>query len=248
MTGSARQRGLLTPIIVTSIAFVILIALGQWQVQRMAWKEGLLDTLNARLAAPPIALPPQNAWPSLSQDEFEYRRVSFTAEILAERSALIYTHGSSLRPDVDEVGFWIFAPARLADGSQVVVNRGFVPERQRAAGVVPATPVTITGVARWPEARGLFIPDGDRATNTWFARDQLAIAAAKQWGEVAPFYVEQEAPPNAGGLPRVGRLVPVLPNSHLQYALTWFGLALVLVVVFGFWVRSQRQTAETTSS
>jgi surfeit locus 1 family protein len=85
----------------------------------------------------------------------------------------------------------------------------------------------------------VFTPNDDPAHNLWFVRDQAAMAAAKNWGPVAPFYVEQEAPPAPGGLPQVGKVQPILPNNHLGYAITWYGLALVLVGVFGFWLRAR---------
>jgi surfeit locus 1 family protein len=137
----------------------------------------------------------------------------------------------------------VFTPARRADGSLVVVNRGFVPEgRQdadaRAAGQVPG-PIDIIGVMRWPELRGMFTPADDAGRNLWFVRDHSAMAAAKNWGPVAPFFIDQEAPSPPGGLPKVGKIAPNLPDNHLQYALTWYGLALVLVVVFPLWARSR---------
>lgn len=236
------RRSLLLPSIATAVVLVFLVALGAWQLQRLTWKENLIATLDARLTAAPVALPPRSRWETLDQDSFEFSRVTVTADLLTDQPALVYTHGSSMRTDVKDVGFWVFVPARLADGSVVVVNRGFVPENRRdAAAAAPTGPLTIVGVVRWPEPRGLFIPDGDRGRNTWFTRDQRAIAADKDWGAVAPFYIEQEAPPNPGGLPQVGQLVPMLPNNHLQYALTWLGLALVLVVTFAVWVRGQRK-------
>jgi cytochrome oxidase assembly protein ShyY1 len=94
---------------------------------------------------------------------------------------------------------------------------------------------------RWPETPGLFTPAGDPGRNLWFARDPAAMAAAKGLGAVAPFYIEQESPSVPGGLPQVGKLQPSLPNNHLGYALTWYGLALVLVVGFGVWATGRRR-------
>ena len=94
---------------------------------------------------------------------------------------------------------------------------------------------------RWPDARHWFSPADDLQHNMWFTRDPLAIAAAKGLGSVAPFYVEQESPTPPGGLPQPGKLVVRLRNEHLQYAVTWYGLALVLVVVFAVWARSYKR-------
>ena len=244
MTQAAgHRRRLLLPTLAALVALAVLIALGTWQIERKAWKEGLIATLTERLAAPATDLPPRASWGRLTAATDEFRRVALRAELLSNQEALVYTAGSALRSDVSGPGYWVFAPARLADGSLVVVNRGFVPEgrreaQSRAEGQV-AGPVEIVGALRWPEARGLFTPADDSARNLWFVRDHVAMAAAKGWGPVAPFFIDQEAPEPPGGLPRPGRIRSNLPNNHLQYALTWYGLALVLVVVFVVWARGR---------
>jgi surfeit locus 1 family protein len=229
-------RGLLIPAVVL---FAVLVGLGTWQIQRKTWKEGLIAVLNERLAAPPSALPLPGMWPSLDQANDEYRRVKFSAAFDQGREALVYAAASAFRPDVSGPGYWVFTPAHLADGGFVIVNRGFVPEAKRDAAARPAgeigDPVEIAGVMRWPEQRGWFSPADAPNGNLWFTRDPRAIAAAKGLPAVAPFYVEQESPVPPGGLPQPGKLVPKLRNEHLQYALTWFGLAIVLVVAFGVW-------------
>jgi len=239
----ASRRGLLVPTVAALCMLAALLSLGTWQVERKAWKEGLIATLEQRLAAPPAALPAQATWERLDPGEMEFRRVAFSAEFLHDQEALVYTPGSSLRADVSGPGYWVFTPARLSDGSVVVVNRGFVPEgrqdvKTRAEGQVAGV-LAITGALRWPEPRGLFTPSDNPERNLWFVRDQTAMAAAKHWGSVAPFFVDQEAPVPPGGLPRPGKITPSLPNNHLQYALTWYGLALVLVVAFAIWARGR---------
>ncbi len=219
------------------LAFAALMALGTWQVERKAWKEGLIATLAERLAAPPTPLPPPAAWTALDPAGNEYRRVTFKAEFEPAEQALVLATGSAFRPDVTGPGYWIFAPARLAGGGVVVVNHGFVPlaDAKTLLNRVNPRTVDITGTMRWPEAPNWFTPKADLAQNLWFVRDPIAIAAAKGWGPVSPFYVEQETPVPPGGWPRPGKLVPNLPNNHLQYAVTWYGLALVLIVVFVVW-------------
>jgi surfeit locus 1 family protein len=243
VTEAAGHRGLLLPCLAALVALAVLVSLGTWQLERKAWKEGLIATLTERLAAPATDLPPRTSWGRLTAATDEFRRVTFRAELLTDHEALVYTPGSALRSDVSGPGYWVFAPARLADGSRVVINRGFVPEgrqeaQSRAEGQVAGS-VAIVGAMRWPEARGLFTPADDPARNLWFVRDHVAMTAAKGWGAVAPFFIDQEAPEPPGGLPRPGRIRPNLPNNHLQYALTWYGLALVLVVVFVVWARGR---------
>jgi surfeit locus 1 family protein len=126
----------------------------------------------------------------------------------------------------------------------VAVNRGFVPEGQQdpKTHMPPAGRVDLIGALRWPEPRGWFVPNDDPARNLWFARDPLAMARAKGWGNVAPFYLELES--STGPLPRAGRLTPTLRNEHLQYALTWYGLAAVLAVMFVLWLRGRRRDGQ----
>jgi surfeit locus 1 family protein len=243
VTEAAGHRGLLFPSLAALVALAVLVSLGTWQLERKVWKEGLIATLIERLAAPATDLPPRTLWSGLTAATDEFRRVAFRAELLSDQEALVYTTGSALRSDVSGPGYWVLAPARRADGSLVVINRGFVPEgrqeaQSRAEGQVAGS-VAIVGAMRWPEARGLFTPADDPARNLWFVRDHVAMAAAKGWGAVAPFFIDQEAPEPPGGLPRPGRIRPNLPNNHLQYALTWYGLALVLVVVFVVWARGR---------
>ena len=230
--------------VIAVVAFAILIGLGVWQIQRKAWKEGLIADLTTRLAAPPQALPPARDWPALDAAKDEYQRVRFTAQFDNDKEALVFASASGFRPDVADAGpgYWVFTPARLADGGIVMVNRGFVPDARkspqtRLEGEVSG-PVTLVGTMRWPDSRHWFTPGDDPTHNLWFARDPAAIAAAKGLGSVAPFYVEQEAPAPPGGLPQPGKLIVSLPDNHLQYALTWFGLAAVLAGTFIAWLRT----------
>jgi surfeit locus 1 family protein len=241
MTDAAR-RGLLLPSLAALLALAVLLALGTWQLERRAWKHSLIATINQR--APPAPLPAPDTWTGLDTAGMEFRRIAFQGEFRHEDEALVFTSGSALRSDVSGHGYWVFTPARLpGGGGVVVVNRGFVPEgRQdastRSEGQV-AGAVDVVGVIRPPEARGLFTPADNPGQNLWFVRDHLAMAAAKNWGPVAPFFIDQEAPSPSGGLPRAGKIVPNLPDNHLQYAITWYGLAAVLVAVFAAWLRGR---------
>jgi surfeit locus 1 family protein len=226
--------------VLTAAGIAILIGLGIWQLDRKVWKENLIATLDARLTRAPTDLPPRENWDRLTADHDEYTRVKFPAEFLSGEEALIYTAGSAFRPDVQGQGYWVFAPARLAGGSIVVVDRGFIPyDRKdpatRAQGA-PLGTIDIVGVMRWPETRGTFTPNDDPKTNVWYLRDQKAIATAKKWDAPAPFYIEQESPVPPGGLPKPGKLIVSLPDDHLQYAITWFGLALGLAGVYVTWL------------
>lgn len=235
-----RRSSVLDATVSALVGVVILSGLGIWQLDRKISKENLIATLNARLSRAPEDLPPRASWPRLRQDGEEFRRVAFPAEFLDGEEALVYTAGSPLRSDVKGPGYWVFAPARLAGGSIVLINRGFVPDdhkdpTMRAEGV-PHGIVDVVGVMRWPEIRGSFTPADDPKKNVWYLRDSNSIATFKKWATAAPFYVDQESPTPAGGLPKPGKLEVRLPDDHLQYAITWFGLALALAGVYVVWL------------
>jgi surfeit locus 1 family protein len=228
------------PTVFTVVGIAFLIGLGVWQLDRKTWKENLIATVTARINRAPQDLPPRAGWPQLVQEESEYTHVVFPAEFLEGQEALVYTAGSPFRPDVTGPGYWVFAPAQLAGGSIVLVNRGFVPvDRKelvtRAGGNVHGT-VDIVGVIRWPETRGVFTPADDPKTNVWYLRDPKAMAAEKKWATAAPFYIDQEQPVPPGGWPKPGKLSVELPDNHLQYAITWFGLAMALAGVYVVWL------------
>jgi surfeit locus 1 family protein len=242
-----RGGGVFEATVFAVVGVAILVGLGIWQLDRKVWKENLIATVTAQLARAPEDLPPRERWPQLAPDGNEYTRVKFPAEFLEGQEALVYTAGSAFRPDVQGPGYWVFSPARLAGGSIVLVDRGFVPADRsdpasRAQGV-PHGIIDIVGVMRWPEAGGMFTPADDPKTNVWYLRDPQAIAAAKKWDTAAPFYIEQEAPVPPGGLPKPGKLSVSLPDNHLQYAITWFGLALGLSGVYVVWLAQRFRRA-----
>lgn len=249
------RRSLLLPGIVVATAFAVLIALGLWQLERKAWKENLIATLAERMSAPPTRIPPPEQWASLDQARDEFRRVSGRASFARDLEARVYTGGGGLRDDIKGPGYFVFAPARLngLGGSAVVINRGYVPNTNPDASLrpidVPENPVGIVGVLRWPEPPGSFVTPYSERQNLWFVRDHGAMWIRHGWGndsryhwmQTAPFYIEMESPAPQGGVPRPGPLTVKLRNDHLGYAMTWFGLAAVLVVVFGFWAAARRR-------
>lgn len=241
MVERARGRGgIVGATVFALVCLTILIGLGVWQLERKVWKENLIASITERLAKPPQDLPAREEWPRQTADADEFRRVTFPAEFIPGEEALVYAAGSALRKDIKGPGYFVFAPARLAGGSIVIVNRGFVPlDRKDASTRAEGAPqglIDIVGVMRWPESRGMFTPADDVKGNVWYLRDTKAMAEAKKWNVAAPFYIDQEAPVPAGGLPLPGKLEVHLPDNHLQYAITWFGLALALVGVYVFWL------------
>jgi surfeit locus 1 family protein len=249
VTPARRLRtSLAVPALFALAAFVTFIWLGTWQLQRRVWKEALIDTLEQRLSATPIELPPRERWASLDRTDAEFRRVKLTVEFQSGREAVVYAGGSALRPDVKAPGYFVFTPARTSDGGVVAINRGYVPEPRGQADRYAKAPgsIEIVGTLRWPEPASWFVTEYDPTQDTWFARNHLGMAVRNAWGAVAPFYVEMEGPQPPGGLPRAGTLKVSLRNEHLQYAVTWYGLALIVTVMFVLWFRSSRASARAS--
>src|SRR5579872_5110871 len=138
----AYRRGLIIPSLFVIAVFAALMVLGTWQLERKAWKEALIETMERRLVAAPIAIPSPDRWADLDADTVEFRRITVRAEFLYDQEALVYANGSALRTDVSGPGYWVFTPARLADGHIVVVNRGFVPQGRQEADSRAASKMT----------------------------------------------------------------------------------------------------------
>lgn len=251
---SSLRRGVLVPSLAAAMAFAVLVALGLWQIERKAWKEALIETLDARLSAAPAPLPARETWTRLTPSEDEFRRVAFSAAFIPGSQALVYGAGSGLRGDLAGPGYWVFALARVTNGDLVVVNRGFTPEDRRDAKLEdtqnPAAIIDMVGVMRWPEQRSYFAAKDDPGRNLWFTRDHLAVAAAKGWlersGNVAPFFIDLESPTPPGGYPRAGPLQVRIRNEHLQYAVTWYALAAAVAVMYAIWLFNRRTAAASS--
>lgn len=226
------------------VAFAILIGLGTWQVQRLHWKEELLATIEARTHAAPRPLAEIEALYKTSGN-VDYMPVVLSGVFhhAGERHFLSTWQGQS--------GFFVYTPLELTDGRVVFVNRGFVPYDHKAASKRPegqlADEVTVTGLARDPLAAkpSWVVPNNDPDKNVfyWKDRDGMARSAGLRTGaEIVPFFVDADATPNPGGLPIGGVTLIDMPNNHLQYAVTWYGLAAALVGVLAvaFW-RSRKR-------
>jgi cytochrome oxidase assembly protein ShyY1 len=246
---SATRRSVAGLGLFTALTLALLIGLGVWQLQRRVEKHALIAQLTERLAAAPAALPPLAQWSALTPARDEFRRVRFSATYERRPDAMVYSSGSAIRDDVSGPGTWAFLPARLSTGETVVINAGFVQNTMQDRGqqdravarLVTGTPVTLTGYIRFSESAGALTPQASTAKRLWFTRDHLAIARALDWGEVAPFYIDLETPVPESGIPKPGPLEVHLKDDHLQYAITWFGLAGAVVIAFGVWLRGHRR-------
>jgi cytochrome oxidase assembly protein ShyY1 len=229
---------------------VVFLGLGAWQLQRRVDKHALIAALTERLAAAPVPLPPVLQWSALTPERDEFRRVRFSATYESSPDVMVYSSGSAVREDISGPGTWAFLPARLSSGETVVVNTGFVQntmqdrtQQDRAVTrLVTGQPVELTGYLRFPEKAGVLTPAENMTKRLWFTRDHLTMARMLGWGEVAPFYIDLEAPVPQSGIPKPGPLEVHLKDDHLQYAITWFALAGAVAIAFGVWWRAQRSS------
>lgn len=244
-----RAAGLLWPALITLITLPVLIGLGTWQWQRLAWKQDLIAKLAARVKAEPVSYPAALA-EFVRSGDVEYLRVRATGTFEHGQERHVYA------PRASSQGWNVFTPLKVESGFPVFVNRGWVPDKlkdpaSRADGQLQG-PVTVTGLARRDDPKSIFSAPNDAKSNRWYSRDTWAM----RWGDAAPpkpeevglsgaqpfapFSIDAEAEPaNPGGWPKGGTTEVRLPNSHLQYVVTWYGLALTLAAVFLIYARQR---------
>ncbi|WP_292033190.1 MULTISPECIES: SURF1 family protein [unclassified Brevundimonas] len=232
----------MTVLILGAVMFAVLFAgfsaLGVWQVQRLLWKQDLIRQVDARIHAAPVAAPPPDQLVTRQADQ--YRRVVVSGRFDHAREARVKAV-TDLGP-----GYWVLTPLMTDRDFTVLINRGFVPsERQqpadRAAGQVEGV-ARVVGLLRLTEPDGGFLRANDPAGDRWFSRDVAGIVQAKGvQGPVASYFIDADATPNPGGWPRGGLTVVRFANSHLIYALTWFGLALMSAAGLVLFLREEKR-------
>lgn len=214
---------------------ILLVGLGVWQMNRLAWKTDLIAFREARLSEPAVVL---------SDDvvKFEFRRVLVEGEFLHDKEMFLAATRDG------RFGFHLITPLKRTDGTYVLINRGWIPPGMRESWLRAESRtqglVTIEGVIRSSPGRGRLTPENDEAKNYWFWRDYASMAAFA--GVDAPLYMVEAGPAaNPGGVP-IGRDFKVdLPNEHLQYVIIWFSLAVALAVIFYLSQRTPAKQPDT---
>jgi len=217
-------------------------SLGIWQIQRLSWKEELIARVEARLSLPPIPAPNRTAWPQVNAQAHEYLPVTIRGRLLHDAEVLITTVTD------DGPGYWLLTPLQTSDGAVTFINRGFVPMDhrdvgQRLAGQIN-TETTITGLLRLGEGAGFFPRRNDPAQERWYSRELPAMAQARGFDEVAPYFIDADKTANPGGIPIGGLTVVNFRNSHLAYAITWFILAFGVGCALVFLILQRRKQPE----
>lgn len=221
------RRAIVTGLLLATIA--LLIGLGIWQLERRTWKLALIAQTERQLRQPPVAAPGPDRWPAITATD-AYTPVTATGRYRSGADTYVQA--------VTELGggFWVLTPFDTTRGFTLLVNRGFVPAERRGRVTPSSATQTVHGLLRLSEPGGGFLRNNDPAADRWYSRDVAAIAAAKRFGGVAPYFIDASEPRT--GWPRGGLTVVRFHNSHLVYALTWFGLAL-LVAAMAWRVRRQ---------
>lgn len=229
-------RPALVPTLITIPALIVMVALGTWQLQRLAWKTDLLDRIDSRIVATPVPLPAGMPDPA----EWEYRRVVASGTYLPD--AEFHLLANSLRGNP---GYHLISPMERSDGGGLVmVSRGWVPADLKAPETRPGSEpplgeVQVTGIYRLPWEQGAFVADNVPGDNLWFWPDLAAMGAVLDQ-PVPGFMIYQDRDPaDPDAYPIGGQTRIDIPNNHLEYALTWYGFALALAGIYVAWHRKR---------
>ncbi len=227
----------LGPALMTAAMLCVAIALGTWQVHRLAWKEAILRQIEAGEHAAPVPLGPDPA--------------PFT-EIVAVgtfRPGVSAIYGAEVRdtPTGPEMGGQLLMLLDRPGAPSLLVDRGWVATSRPRPVATPTGPVRVSGFVRAPDRPGLFSARDDVQGRQFFTLDPQAIAAALGAGPVAPFTLVALGSGTAAAYPEPARHLPRPPNNHLSYAITWYGLGAALAVIFGVWLRGAARRARVNS-
>ncbi len=232
----ANKKFPLFPTVFMLTMLATLLYLGFWQIERLGEKETLLARIDERLSAEPVTLPLS----MLDASSWEYRRVQVTGTFNHARELYVFILGPT-----GGAGYHVYTPLVRDNASTVIINRGWVPADKKD----PATrtegqltgPQSLVGLVRIDRIAAPFQPPNDAAANIWFSPTIKEMAAAMDLKIVAPVFVDLDKTPILGGWPQGGVTRINIPNNHFEYALTWFGLALALLGVFGIWWRNRHE-------
>lgn len=220
----------LVPSLMTAIALAILLGLGVWQLQRLQWKSEIIATIEAQMALPASPLPAD----LIEVDMWRYRHAQVEGRFHHDKEIHMYAASAKGKP-----GYLIITPLERSDGGFVFFNRGWVPmdrrnPETRQEGQIEGL-VTLSGIGRKPWSQNTFVADNEPEANIWFYGDLDGMAKFLGIVHYAPIFLEADATPNPGGLPIGGQSRVKISNDHLSYALTWFSLAVALLVVYGLY-------------
>ncbi|MEX2649410.1 MAG: SURF1 family protein [Alphaproteobacteria bacterium] len=228
-----RRRPILWASLTAGLGIAALLALGTWQVERAAWKDGLQAELDARLALGPEPLPARID----ESAPWRHRRATATGTFDHNHEMTV------LAPARDGAsGYHVVTPLVRAGADAVLVDRGWVPLAARESATRPVGELVVEGIVTVPAGPGPFTPDNVPGEGAWYWFD-LPVMAAAAGVEALPVLLEASAAPVPGGLPEGGQTVVALRNEHRGYAATWYALAAALAVIYVLFLRRERRPA-----
>ena len=227
-----------------------LISLGLWQVERLAWKEDLLARIAQRVSAQPLVLTSGDDIAKLAGETHDYHPAVISAT-RSGASVFWFTQIENAPADIapaDRVGYHVLTPVKLADGTHILLDEGFIPARfkdqidareESEQNLIQNLPVVI----RWPDERNLFAAENELERGLVYVREAPQIG--RHFSLVLPPVIVEAAQTSAAAnapWPRGGQTRISLSNRHLEYAFTWFSLAAVLVFISSLWhMRGRRK-------
>lgn len=226
-----RHLSLIIGSLVVLVMLGVLLALGTWQIQRLQWKLDLIEARRVALEGPPLPITAKDLSPDRVADLPDFRRVTVSGTFLNDHEFYLASQFQG-----EQSGWHVVTPLRLDDGSVVLIDRGFVPPdhklpQTRSAGL-SSGPVSVSGILRRPHRPGFFTPANQPHDNVWFLIDPAAMAAQAGFDPLPDIVIDADNTPNAGGFPIGGQTQTTLDNPHLQYAITWYGLAGLLLIIY----------------
>lgn len=228
-----------------SFCALLTAALGIWQIERRSWKLALIDAVDRRVTAPATPAPAPPAWPAIDAQRDSYRHVEVRGQFLNEKSTLVRAVSG-----LGE-GYWLMTPLRTEQGWILLINRGFVPDGRddpRARLHKPQGLQTVSGLLRLTEPGGAVLRPNDPPSDRWYSRDVAAIAERRGLGTIAPYFVDAGAGPESPGDPVAGLTVVHFRNAHLSYALTWFALSALSLLMLARLLRMRDDERHGDSS
>lgn len=222
------------PLLFGLVGAAILAWLGTWQMQRLNWKATVLSEIDARIAAPPVAVP-QSPDPVVDRFLPVVAQGAFTNQELH-----VLVSVKLVGP-----GYRIIAPFVTSDGRRIMVDRGFIRTPHKDTPRAPHA-ARLFGNLHWPNEIDSFTPENDPVKNTWYSRDVATMSTALKTEPVLLILREtSETDPLVTPLPVTSRGIP---NDHLQYAVTWYGLAIVWLAMTLYYLRRMRKDKKVLSS
>ena len=223
-------RPLLWPTIFTILSLLTLLSLGSWQVYRLIWKNNLISNYLNKFNNEIIYY--NNKFDF--KEEFEYRRINIEGKFLNDKEILVI--GKTFEGNA---GFHLLTPLITKNKKVILINRGWISEKYKFQNsrkfTIIKNVILVNGIIRKPQNKGYFVPENDPIGNFWFTIKPREIQKALKLDNYdfeKNFYISSVRSSKKLSLPIGVSGTPNFRNQHLSYAITWYSLALVLLIIY----------------